>query len=112
MMAKYPVLFIVALLIILAVLPSYCRDDDQPDDVMVFDGKVVSVDIGRSLVTVEGTGTMAFPVSKDTRLQKDVFDIKISDINTGDYVNVGYYTAKGGELKCVSLTVEYGSEDE
>lgn len=111
MMAKMPTLFMVALLLMLAAVPSHSQDDDPSEEMMVFDGKVVSVDIGRSTVTVEGTGTMIFTISAKTKLQKDVYGIKLSDIRPGDYVNVGYYKNDSGDIKCVSLSVDYSSSE-
>ncbi len=112
MIPKNIAVFIVVLFGFLAVAPAYCQDEERDDNLMVFDGKVVSVDVDKWLVTVEGTDTIVFPISRDTKLQKDVFDIKLSDIKTGDYVNVGYYKDGSGSLKCVSLTVEYGKSYE
>ncbi len=112
MIRKNITFFIVVLFVFLAVAPACCQYEEKDDNLLVFDGKVVSVDVGKSLVTVTGTDTIVFPVSRDTRLQKDVFDIKISDIQTGDYVNVGYYKDAEGALKCVSITVEYDKSRE
>lgn len=91
---------------------SLCADWQDLDDenLRTFQGNVTAVDIGGSSITVQATISAVFPVSLDTLLKKDDIDIKLSDINVGDYVTIEYYH-DGSEnkipVKVLSVTVEY-----
>jgi len=100
---------------VIAILP--CRGDDPTydPDLRVFEGKVVNVDTTRSVLTVKGALEIEFPISSDTALQRDIYDIELPDISTGDYVTVQYYRS-GSESrvpsKVVMVTVEYRASDD
>ena len=92
---------------------SYGDDQYSDEDLRVFEGKVVNVDVGNSAITVSGAADqIIFAVSSGTTLDRDGYDIKLSDINKNDYVKVQYYR-HGSEsrvpFKVISVTVEYGS---
>ena len=101
------------LLISSAMTMTVCWSDDQysDEDLRVFEGRVVNADIGNSTLTVSGAVQMVFPITSDTALKKDIYDIKLSDINKNDYVTVQYYR-NGSESrspsKVIAVTVEYG----
>ena len=107
------IMAILAILGMVAAMP--CRGDYQYDneEMRVFEGNVVNVDTSRSILTVKGIDQIDFPISSDTKLQRDAFDIKLSDISTKDYVTVQYYR-KGKDSrvpsKVLMVTVEYGPE--
>ena len=100
-----------------AVIPCHAEEQCADEDLRTFDGKVVNVDTSNSILTVSGVNQIAFPVSSDTKLQKSDFagrsaDIKLSDINIGDYVTVQY--CRSGDksqvpAKVFAVTVEYAS---
>jgi hypothetical protein len=84
----------------------YCEDDLGDEDMRVFDGKVVAV--GNSSLTVKGVVEINFPISLDTKFKKDIYDIKLSNVNVGDYVNVEYYrtgSASRVPLRVTKVTV-------
>lgn len=76
-----------------------------------FSGEVTSVDLDKSVVTVKNAITVAFPVTADTVLSKGGFDIKLNDINVGNYVTAGYYDndndLSNGPSKVLSIMVDY-----
>ena len=86
---------------------SYCDYDAPDDEFVVFDGRVAAVDVGGSTLTVKGADTIRFPVSGETKLVKDIYDIKLSDISDGDYVTVEYYKGPGGPSRVTKVTVAY-----
>lgn len=104
------VIFIIFLLGIIAVAPSYCEDGMNDDDLRTFDGKVTAVDIGGQSITVKGSTEITFALSPDTKCQQYTNDIELKDINIGDYVTVQYYRS-GDESRVASkvlkVTVEY-----
>lgn len=88
------------------------EDLDNPN-LRVFEGLVLSVDRGGSTITVNAGIPMIFPVSRDTVLRSEAnmysIDIKIQDIDVGDYVTVEYIR-KGEDsrvpMRVVRITVE------
>lgn len=98
----------------LAVCAGICRPEDQlnsMDGLETFDGKVVSVDIGKSAVVVQGGTTMTFRVSSGTKIFKDIYPVKLSDIYDGDYVSIGYSTGEDGSADAVTINIRYGNAD-
>ncbi|MCX5686612.1 MAG: hypothetical protein NTW09_04040 [Candidatus Omnitrophica bacterium] len=76
-----------------AVMTLPCSGFEDLDDpnLRIFEGKVASVDVTKSTLTVvSGETRIVFPVSLDTKLVKDIYDIKLSGFGTGDYVTVEY----------------------
>ena len=109
---------IIAILTVLGTVAAVpCRGDYQynNEEMRVFEGRVVNVDTSGSILTVKGIDQIDFPISSDTKLQRDALDIKLSDISTKDYVTVQYYR-KGNDSrvpsKVLMVTVEYGPETE
>lgn len=106
---------IIAVFMILSVTIAselcHCQNnyDSSDEDLRVFDGKVVNVDTYKSILTVKGVGQIDFPITSDTSIQSDLYDIKLSDIDLGDYVTVQYYRS-GSEsrspMKVLIVTVE------
>ncbi|MDD5681190.1 MAG: hypothetical protein PHI59_08130 [Candidatus Omnitrophica bacterium] len=93
------------------VLPCCGFEDLDDPNLRIFDGNVDSVDVSKSALTVmSGETRIVFPVSLDTKLIKDTYDIKLSDISAGDYVTVEYLRA-GSEsrapLKVTKVTLVY-----
>ncbi len=88
-----------------------CGGDEiiSDPDLRTFDGKVVGVNVGKSTLTVSGVAEIIFPISLDTELRRDIYDIKLSDIKIGDYANVEYYR-QGSEsrvpTKVLRVTVQ------
>lgn len=108
---------IIAVIILSAgfLIAADCHADDDNDyasdpDMRVFDGKVVAVDTGKAVLTVSGVVKIDFPISSDTVLKKDAYDINLSDIDVGNYVTVQYYRSGSDSripLKVATVTVEY-----
>jgi len=110
-MGRFNSLIALSIVICLAAtcgIAFFCGSVSGEDGVMVFEGKVVSVDRGKSVLTVAGTSTMSFPIKGDTEIRKDIYDIELSDIAVGDYVNVEYSADKTGGIEVSAITVEYG----
>ena len=105
----------VLILVLGAVItaPCYCDYQDSDSELRVFDGKVVDVNIGESLLTVKGITEIVFPISNDTKMIRDIYDIKLSDIDKGDYVTVEYYRRGDTSrvpLDVIKVTVGYKKE--
>ncbi len=97
---------------------SFADEDLDNPNLRVSEGHVAAVDLSGSTVTVGDSMPITFPVSPDTRLVSDVStspsDIKLSDIDVGDYVTVGY--VRNGQdsripEKVLKITVEYKAGD-
>jgi len=91
---------------------SFCADWQDLDDenLRTFQGTVTAVDLAASTISAQATISAVFPISSDTSLKKNDIDIKLSDINIGDYVTIDYYHDGSGNMKPVkilSVTVEY-----
>lgn len=105
-----------ALVCFMAMAASCGGEEFSDEDLRVFDGKVANVDTSKSVVTVVGGVQIEFPISPDTKIRQDTpdvnsaYDIKLSDIDAGDYVTVQYYR-KGLEsrvpAKVLVVTVQY-----
>jgi hypothetical protein len=118
-MKKTAAFFLLSLTMLSIIAPLSFSDEDLDDpDLMVFEGKVSDVDLGRSLLTVDGASSAVFQISFDTKLVSEVNmysnDIRLSDINPGDYVSVEYL--RGGvdskePDKVLKVSVEHGARD-
>ncbi|MFA5143923.1 MAG: hypothetical protein WC522_07155 [Candidatus Omnitrophota bacterium] len=107
MVASINVMFLTMMLI---AAPCGAEEQYSDDDLRVFEGKVVSVDTIKSSLTVDGICQITFHIDRDTKLQKDIYDINLSDVSKGDYVTVQYYrsgTSSREPAKVIMVTVEY-----
>ena len=108
------VIFTSMILMLAAIMvkTSYCDYNYANEEVRIFEGRVVAVDVNGSVLTVKGTDTIDFPILSGTKLSKDVYDISLSDISVGDYVKVEYCRDPRGlsrvPSKVTKVTVEYG----
>lgn len=76
--------------------PIFCQDGDSLVSGKTVDGNVVSVDVQNSKVSVKAYEVMAFSVPSSAKIvNSDGFDIKLSDVTTGNYVTVDYHDANG-----------------
>ena len=89
------------------------NDMTTDEDLRVFDGIVTNVDVGKSTLTVKGATEVTFPISSDTKILlntfNDVFDISLSDIKKGNYVDVSYRrsgTDSRVPVKVIQVTVQ------
>ena len=112
------VIFTVMILMLSAIMvkTSYCDYDYANEELRISEGQVVAVDVNGSVLTVKGIDTIDFPISSDTKLAKDIYDIKLSDISVGNYVKVEYRRDPRGlsriPYKVIKVTVEYGKGEE
>jgi hypothetical protein len=100
----FAVMAFVAMAGMIIAIPSYAEYQDANPDQRVFEGKVVTVDTGKSTLTVDGGVKIDFAIPSDAVLQKydsDVgpSDIELSDVDVGDYVTVEYYRSGPGESR-------------
>lgn len=92
---------------------SFESEDLDDPNLRVSEGKVVSVDRSNQTITVDAGIPMKFSASRGTKIRSEATmyseDIKLSDINPGDYVTVEY-VRKGEETrspeKTLRITVE------
>ena len=99
----------VALLIIFASgVPVHCQDDPLVEDVKTIDGNVVSVDSPNSQIVVKSIVVMTFSVPSSAKIiNADGLDIRLSDVNAGNYVTVDYRDDKSGLHIMNGMEVEY-----
>jgi len=98
-----------------AAAPLYSEDISDNPDARVFEGKVTNVDYGGSTLTVQGGVVITFRISRDTKLVRDTYDIRLLDINPGDYVAVSYVREGLKSLvpmKVFSVTVRYQKDSQ
>lgn len=82
------------------------KDVGDPNS-RVFEGKVTAVDTGAATVTIDGGVITTFRILSDTKLTKDSYDIRLSDVSVGDYVNVEYTKEEDGGSRVFRLTILY-----
>ncbi|MDD3904899.1 MAG: DUF5666 domain-containing protein [Candidatus Omnitrophica bacterium] len=91
-MGKTLIVFCIMITVGICATGVICAWEQTDDpDLRVFEGKITAVDVSNSTITVNGGIEMKFQISQDTDLEKSTYDIKLSDINVGDYVTVEYY---------------------
>ncbi len=96
---------------VFAASPCFCQNrfDTTDEELRVFEGKVVDVDTGKSVLKVRGVTDIDFPIDSDTTLQNDSYAIELSDMDPGDYVTVQYYRKESesrSPMKVISVTVK------
>lgn len=110
-MIRFPLMVLAVLSVVMlsSSTPVTCQNDSSSETLMV-DGSVVSVDNSNSKIVVKAVETLSFTVPSDAKITNDDgFDIKLSDINTGDYVLIEYYDGKDGSHIARNINVEYSS---
>jgi len=98
-------------------MAACCAGEEFSDEnLRVLEGKVVNVNVSKSAITVSGGIQIDFQVSPDTKICRDTpdidfaYDIKLSDIDVGDYVSVEYWckdTESRVPAKVLAVTVQY-----
>lgn len=99
------ILLILTMVSLSAAIQSFAEEYEPADEnSRVFEGRVVEVNTGASTLTVQGAVKIVFPISNYTEIVKETksmesVDIKLSDIDVGDYVNVEYVLSGLESLK-------------
>jgi hypothetical protein len=93
----------------IAVSYGYSQDDIKSREagVMRLIGRVMSIDWVGSKLTVNDT---VFTVPNGVKVTKGASDIGFSDVNVKDPVVVYYRRDVSGELRVISITVDYGGD--
>ena len=84
--------------------PCWAEEPYPDEDLRVLEGTVTAIDTSKSTLTVSGGVEIAFQISNDTKLLDGTgladsdYDIKLSEINVGDYVTIKY-VRKGQESR-------------
>lgn len=84
----------------------YAQDDAPPREMMTVDGKVASVDVADSTITIKAGNELTFSISPDASLVSGIYDIKLSDIEPGNDVSVEHYQDPSGNLIATKITVK------
>ena len=97
------------LLAIFAVsTPAYCQNDYGVVEGLTFDGSVVSVDAQNSQIVIKANETMTFSVPSGAKIvNRDGFNMQLSDVNTGHYATVDYHNDKAGNHIVDGMEIEY-----
>jgi hypothetical protein len=113
-------LFIAAAIVLSPAFTCALFADEDLDDpnLRVFEGNVTAVNVGSSMLTVDGPVPAKFMISGDTKIVSEVDmyadDIKLSDISVGDYVRVEYLKQDDGKVtsdKVLRISIEHGVKD-
>jgi len=100
---------------VVVTMPCSGFEDLDDPNLRIFEGKVAGVDVTKSTLTVvSGDIRIVFPVSLDTKLVRDIRDIKLSDFGVGDYVTVGYLRSGSQSrtpLKVTKVTLVYDTSE-
>lgn len=81
--------------------------DMQKEGIETVDGTVVSVDLSGSTITIRSAaGDLAFSVPVNAPVVSGIYDIKLSDIETGQYVSVEHYRDSSGKLIARKITIQ------
>lgn len=108
-MTKFKIIFSIAMIAacFVAALPAYCQDDGGRV-MQTVDGRVVSVDALGSKIVIKTIDNMAFSVASDAKIiNKDGFSIKLSQVNTGNYIMVDYYDDPSGKHIITDIEIDY-----
>lgn len=109
-MIRFLLISIFLITILTACMPLYCQDSGN---LMTFDGNVVSVDPQNSKIVVQTSETFTFSVSSDAKIiNEDGFDVKLSDVNPGNYVTLDYYDDNAGNHIATHIEVAYKAASE
>ena len=84
---------------------TYAQDNTEPQELLTFDGKVVSADVSSSILIVRFVNDLTFSVPINTPVKNDIYDIKFTDIKNGDDVTVEYYKDASDKLIATKITV-------
>ena len=91
-----------------SIVPAHCQDDPLLEGMKTIDGNVVSVDFQNSQIVVKSSQIMTFSVPSDAKIvNADGFDMRLSDVNAGNYVTVDYRNDKSGLHVMRGMEVEY-----
>lgn len=102
---------IIGLLIVLSSPAAiHCQGDTLVDNIKTLDGNVASVDVQNSQITVKSSEVFTFFVPSNAKIiNADGFEIRLSDVNAGNYVTVDYFNDKSGAHIMKGMEVEYNS---
>lgn len=99
---------ILAIMICAAVVtPCYCQDEAKGRELKTIEGYVTMVDDHKSQIKIRGIKNTVFSVDKDATITEDANDIKLSDIDKGDYIAVEYYDEPSGSAVATSIEIQY-----
>ncbi|MDD5422369.1 MAG: hypothetical protein WC592_07750 [Candidatus Omnitrophota bacterium] len=91
-----------------AATPCYCQDEAEGRELMTVEGYVTTVDDRGSQIKIRGIKNTGFSIDKNATITaEDASDIKLSDINKGDYVAIEYYDEPSGSSVVTSIAVQY-----
>lgn len=108
-MIKFSITHLIVLAAIAVIMagPAYCQADNM---IKTVDGTVVSVDHQNSQIVIKASENLTFSVSSAAQMiNKDGFDVQLSDIKPGNYVTVDYYDDSDGRHVITNLEIGYAS---
>lgn len=106
------VICVIAMVVMSTMTAGDCLCDTYTSDpdLRTYDGYVSAIDLQAQTLTIQGAIDLVFPMASDTEFKQDDNDIKLSDLEVGDYVRVEYYRL-GVEsrmpLKVIRVTLRY-----
>lgn len=102
------ILSVIAVIAITAPCYGWNQYDAPEPETKTTDGYVVSTHIAEAIIVIKVIDNMDFFVPLDAKITNDVYDISLSDINKGDYVQIEYFIDRAAGKRVVRrLTVEY-----
>lgn len=108
-MIKNIVLLFAAFFVVFAISADCAySQDDTGAAVKTIGGRVISVDPQGFSMTVKTYENTVFSVPLSAKLiNKDGFDVELSDINPGNYVTVDYYDTPAGAHIARHVELDY-----
>jgi hypothetical protein len=105
-MTKATTLILTAFLSFSMINACHSQYNSGDRDLETIGGKVISVDIMHSSITIKAVNQMKFSVPADTPITCSIYDSKLSNIKPGDDVTVEHYKDGSGNLIATKITVE------
>ena len=105
-MNKLAIVILAVVLSVAMINDGYPQDNADAPDLETIDGKVVSVDVVKSTITIKFAVEYTFLVPSQTPIFRDLYDIKLSDIKPGNDVAIEHYKDPSGKLVATRIEVE------
>ena len=106
-MGRLPLRMIMLAIAVFFTAAAYCDDYYDGPPLKTIDGKVSFVDTLTSKITVSSANNVTCVVGTGTVIKQDIYDIKLSDVKTGDYVTVDYREDASGRCDAQQIVKHY-----
>lgn len=105
-MNKIMALVLTALLSVFIISDCHSQDDTEGPELTTVSGKVVKIDAVNSAITIRLANDITFSVPLNTPVLSNAQNIRLSDVNIGQYATVEHYEDPSGKLIATKVTAE------